>query len=61
MTFGFFYVLRDAFEGNLLSYVFSRISHFSKHVLYALQGDKLEIVVLNADGIRSEYMELRKD
>ncbi|GFY90344.1 N-terminal nucleophile aminohydrolases (Ntn hydrolases) superfamily protein [Actinidia rufa] len=24
-------------------------------------GDKLEIVVLNADGIRSEYMELRKD
>ncbi|TXG47951.1 hypothetical protein EZV62_027245 [Acer yangbiense] len=24
-------------------------------------GDKLEIVVLNADGIRREYMELRKD
>ena len=26
-----------------------------------LQGDKVEIVVLNADGIRHEYMDLRKD
>lgn len=26
-----------------------------------LQGDKLEIVVLNAGGIHREYMELRKD
>lgn len=26
-----------------------------------LQGDKLEIVILNASGIRREYMELRKD
>ncbi len=26
-----------------------------------IQGDKLEIVVLNADGIHREYMELRKD
>lgn len=26
-----------------------------------LQGDRLEIVVLNADGTRYEYMELRKD
>jgi 20S proteasome subunit beta 6 len=27
----------------------------------SLQGDKLEIVVLNAEGIRREYIELRKD
>ena len=26
-----------------------------------IQGDSLEIVVLNADGTRYEYMELRKD
>ena len=25
------------------------------------QGDRVEIVILNADGIRREYMELRKD
>lgn len=28
---------------------------------FVLQGDNLEIVVLNFDGIRREYMELRKD
>ena len=26
-----------------------------------LQGDKVEIVILNASGIRREYMDLRKD
>lgn len=26
-----------------------------------LQGDKLEIVVLSATGIRREYMDLRRD
>lgn len=26
-----------------------------------LQGDRLEIVILNADGIRREEMDLRKD
>lgn len=34
---------------------------FPKHVPNVLQGDKLEIMVLNVDGIRCEYMELRKD
>lgn len=34
---------------------------FSEHVRHVLQGDKLEIVVLNVSGIRREYMELRKD
>jgi hypothetical protein len=29
--------------------------------LFVLQGDKLEIVILNADGMRREYAELRKD
>ncbi|KAK3025018.1 hypothetical protein RJ639_044627 [Escallonia herrerae] len=30
-------------------------------LLLPAKGDKLEIVVINADGIRREYMELRKD
>lgn len=29
-------------------------------ILY-IQGDKVEIVVLNSDGIRHEYEELRRD
>jgi 20S proteasome subunit beta 6 len=29
--------------------------------MFVLQGDKLEIVIVNADGIRREYAELRKD
>lgn len=34
---------------------------FSNKSWMLLQGDKLEIVVLNAGGIHREYMELRKD
>lgn len=33
----------------------------NSEILFYWQGDKLEIVILNADGIRREYMDLRKD
>lgn len=31
------------------------------NVVFVLQGDKLEIVILNSSGSRREYMDLRLD
>lgn len=31
------------------------------NVLFVLQGDKLEMVILNSTGTRREYMDLRLD
>lgn len=54
---GFFF-----FPFSLIQFVYLDLKNILNLFLTcALQGDKLEIIVLNASGIRQEYMELRKD
>lgn len=56
---------RDIYTVSLSEFSFFRVkciyTSFCNLVWNVLQGDRLEIVVLNADGTRYEYMELRKD
>lgn len=50
------------FSFSLIQFVYLDLKNILNLFLTcALQGDKLEIIVLNASGIRQEYMELRKD
>ncbi|RVX00940.1 Proteasome subunit beta type-1 [Vitis vinifera] len=54
-------VFASATERDIYTVVHPFNTALSNFSLDVLQGDKLEIVILNASGIRREYMDLRKD